>query len=308
LVDECHTPWTANTDCGFVFDYNSGYGIPLETCNINYGYFGDESSFEYYCENNQVFKCEYDNTNCNGDCISTQYTGYDLLNCNTDTICPFVKYDIYANCQTKSETKSVVVDTCIANERLNISLMWKCKQHSIAKHIYYGTDCDENSKIEGYAQVIEETCQRIDNEYISTEIIDCTSPKCKKNENTADSYAICKIFDDTNVDQVMPFWDTYYDDYCDWFGDGVVFGILAYKCNDDAYGITLSLSASTVSGTLNTSYYSWPSDLHRLNLNDLGLNGKWNWWSFQSNKLEYIDISNNNFTGNLAQFDPAVVH
>ena len=101
---------------------------------------------------------------------------------------------------------------------------------------------------------------------------------------------------------MIPFWDTYYDDYCDWFGQGPVFGLFAYKCNDDAFGITLSLSASSVYGTLNTSYYSWPIDIHRLNLNDLGLKGWWNWWAFQSFKLEYIDISNNNFTGDLELF------
>ena len=179
--------WNANRDCGFVFDYISGYGVPLETCNINHGYFGTIGSFEYYCKNDQVYKYVYDNNDCNGECVSTQYTGYDLLNCNQDTICPMVKFDIYANCQTKSETKSIVVDTCISNERLNISLMWKCKQHSIAKHMYHGIDCQENNKMDGYSQIMEETCQRIDNQYISTKIIQCQSSKCAKDRNTADS-------------------------------------------------------------------------------------------------------------------------
>ena len=76
--------------------------------------------------------------------------------------------------------------------------MWKCKEHSIGKHIYHGIGCQENNKMDGYSEIMEQTCQRIDNQYISTKVIECQSPKCAKDRNAADSY-------DTNVHQVICF-------------------------------------------------------------------------------------------------------
>eukprot|EP01083_Nonionella_stella_P000067 189_1 len=287
------------SNCGFVFDSDEQSAVPLHTCSTNYEH---HLSYEYYCQDSKIYKCIYSGTHCNGSCTQQQYTGYDLPNCDMRPTCPMVEYTLYHNCQHKRERKSLVVDTCIPSEKHNKSIIWKCKGHSMAKYVYNGRSCDTNRFIDTESIALNNhECQKVDNEYISIQIVSCSSPKCRATQDI-NSYQICNIFADTNVDEVMPFWDTYADDYCEWFGEDPSFQFNIYQCDHDGdeLGLTLSLAANTIHGTLNTTHYAWPHDLHRLNLNDLGLNGEWNWWSLQhTNKLQYIDISNNNFTGKL---------
>eukprot|EP01083_Nonionella_stella_P114173 337244_1 len=110
---------------------------------------------------------------------------------------------------------------------------------------------------------------------------------------TPSTHPICRIFKNTNIDDIFPTKDFAVNDYCIW-----TFTSQPYiQCTDGAI-CDIKIDGSQINGTLDLSH-AWPNTMTSIDLeqgasHSTDLYGNWNWTSFEHlPNLNKLDLENN---------------
>ena len=299
-------------------------------------------SFKFTCEDAKIYQTIYEGKYCDDtldiNVIKRKIIDYTLASCAEVTFCDTAQFsfkpcanitnELWYNDTESGGDGTMAVDTCFGTQTGDFawngySWMWKCTDHMLTLNRYSGTTCDDNSFLDrDYLKLqTNHVCilgMMMRNNlvllvYLTS--INCTTTPCAINQGFTDSYNLCKIFLNTNIDQRLNWWDPDYNDYCYWAGpiwqDSHRRRLGAndqypdsdeFRCyGDDIYYLDLSNYTGIINGTLDFSdNHTWPDDLEYLNLRGLELGGIWDWASLQTSAYSMyggLDISDNNFEG-----------
>eukprot|EP01084_Bolivina_argentea_P304896 526657_1 len=320
--------------CGYVFmdyDFADAFIVPsgyaLNECHSHW--LREDYSFEFYCEDGKIYQNAYNTNTCDGELSETRkYLDYTLASCADATYCDTVTISLQEcsndtdawfdmNGNSTGVNTTMVVDVCMPDGRNEyISYMTKCTDHSVVFYEYNSANCDDYSSSWRF-EATPYSCE-IGGIY-SADIINCTAPKCPLIYPYTDSYLLCNIFSETNIDKEVKWWNIDFNNFCDWGGsymgdarrrmqdyyyDEIGRHYPKYDefdCWDGDHISQLDLSNYTgiIKGILDTTNYDWPSELRYLNLAGLQLEGKWDWSALENTSyyLQSLDISDNNFYG-----------
>ena len=125
-------------------------------------------------------------------------------------------------------------------------------------------------------------------------IVDGIINNCPINQ-VYDTHLICKIFANTNINEIFSSYDFSENNYCDWNDPDI-------DCSNDNTITRLRFYQIGLNGTLNLTN-SWPSNLIKINLAqheedkyeyDITLKAEWKWKSVASSSdIELIVIDYN---------------
>ena len=124
---------------------------------------------------------------------------------------------------------------------------------------------------------------------------------CAQENTHYDTYLLCNIFKDTNIDQRFTWFNTNTPSYCEYSGIAIESNYI--ECDAEGNIIKVKIDDFNVSGSIDISL-GWPQKLQHLEIDGNDLEGEFLLRSFiNCTDLISLDISDCNFYGELNESD-----